>query len=70
MFKLKIGIVGRQRNLNKELVEKQIAATIQKNGIVISTAKTVKEICATSNYNRSVEIPIYNTQNLKSNKFS
>lgn len=41
----------------KQLINDAVRATIIKKGIVISRAKTSKEIFETSNYNRSIEIP-------------
>ena len=55
----------RRNEHQKKLVQEVIKATISKNGIVVSRATTVKEICASANYNRSVELPICGTGKLK-----
>lgn len=68
MFRLRTRIILHHRNLKNHLVENEIAATIQKSGIVISRAKTAEEVFASQNYNRSVEIPIYSIKKLKTNK--
>lgn len=44
--------------IQKKSVQDAIFETIDKNGIVVSCARTPKEICETLNYNRSIEIPI------------
>lgn len=55
-----------QRNEHqKKLVQEAIKATLAKNGVVVSRATTVKEICAAANYNRSVEVPLCGTGKLK-----
>ena len=60
-----IKIRSHKNEQQKELVQKAITATLSKNGIVVSQATTVKEICAIANYNRSVELPIYCVRKLK-----
>lgn len=53
------------RNANqKKIVQESIKATLSKKGVVVSRATTVREICATANYNRSVELPICGTGKL------
>lgn len=55
-----------QRNARKKkIVQDAIKATLTKNGVVVSRTTTVKEICATANYNRSVELPVCGTGKLK-----
>lgn len=60
-----IRIRVRRNEHQKKLVQEAIKATLSKNGVVVSRATTVKEICAAANYNRSVEIPICGTGKLK-----
>ena len=55
----------RRNEHQKKLVQEAIKATLSKNGVVVSRATTVKEICAAANYNRSVEVPICGTGKLK-----
>ncbi len=60
-----IRIRARRNEHQKKLIQEAIKATLSKNGVVVSRATTVKEICAVANYNRSIEIPIYGTGKLK-----
>ena len=60
-----IRIKIRRNEHQKKLVQEAIKATLSKNGVVVSRATTVKEICAAANYNRSVEVPICGTGKLK-----
>lgn len=55
----------RRNEHQKKLVQEAIKATLSKNGVVVSRATTVKEICAAANYNRSVEVPLCGTGKLK-----
>lgn len=55
----------RKNEHQKKLVQEAIKATLSKNGVVVSRATTVKEICAAANYNRSVEVPLCGTGKLK-----
>lgn len=55
----------RRNEYQKKLVQEAIKSTLSKNGVVVSHATTVREICAAANYNRSVEIPICGTGKLK-----
>lgn len=59
MLKRVLKIRVRYSSHQKQLVKEAILATINTSGIVVSHAKTVREICATANYNRSVELPVY-----------
>ena len=55
-----------QRNEHKKkLVQEAIKTTLSKDGVVVSRATTVKEICAAANYNRSVEVPLCGTGKFK-----
>lgn len=58
MLKQMLWIRTRQNERKRKLVQDAIKATLSKNGIVVSHATTIEEICATSNYNLSVELPI------------
>ena len=60
-----IRIRTRRNEQQKKLVQEAISATLSKNGVVVSRATTVKEICAAANYNRSVEVPLCGTGRLK-----
>lgn len=60
-----IRIRVRRNKQQKELVQEAIKATLSKNGVVVSSATTVKEICAAANYNRSVELPVCGTGKLR-----
>lgn len=64
MVKRIIKIRARRNEQHKKLVQEAIKATLSKNGVVVSRATTVKEICADTNYNRSVELPICGTGKL------
>ncbi len=55
----------RRNGRKKKLVQEAIQATISENGIVVSRAITVKEICTVENYNRSIEMPICGTGKLE-----
>ena len=55
----------RRNEHQKKLVQEAIKATLSKNGVVVSRATTVKEICTAANYNRSVEVPLCGTGKLK-----
>ena len=57
----KIINLKKERNIQrKEVVQEAIRETLSKEGIVISHATTVREICNSFGYNRSVEIPFLN----------
>ena len=65
MVKRIIRIRIRRNEYQKKLVQEAIKATLSKDGVVVSRATTVKEICAAANYNRSVEAPLCGTGKLK-----
>ena len=60
-----IRIRTRRNEQQKKLVQEAISVTLSKNGVVVSRATTVKEICAAANYHRSVEVPLCGTGRLK-----
>lgn len=64
MIKRLIRIEVRRNEHQKKLVQEAIRTTLSQKGVVVSRATTVKEICATANYNRSVELPICGTGKL------
>lgn len=49
----------------KQDIEQAIKVMLVENKIVISQAKTAKEICATCNYNQSVESHLCGTEKLR-----
>lgn len=61
MVKRRMKIRRRYSADQKKLVQDAIVETIVKNGIVVSCARTAKEICSTTNYNCSIEIPVCGT---------
>ena len=48
----------------KEAVRDAVVKTMSKKGIVISYAKTAKEICSVQNYNCSIELPVGGTKKM------
>ena len=58
MMTLRIIIRKRRTAGQTQIIKETIEATIKKNGVVVSHAKTAREICETVNYNRSIEIPV------------
>lgn len=61
MVKRHAKIRGRYSADQKKLVQDAILETLRKNEVVVSCARTAKEICSTTNYNRSIEIPVCGT---------
>ena len=63
MIRIKIRTHSTKRQ--KRDIEQAIKVMLIENKIVISQAKTAKEICSTHNYNRSVESPLCGTGKLR-----
>ena len=51
-------LINRPRKKKKDRIENEIKTMIAVNGIVVSKARTAREICSLSNYYRSVELPV------------
>ena len=62
---IKIKMLTRSAKQQKQDIEQAIKVMLVENKIVISQAKTAKEICSTRNYNRSVESPLCGTGKLR-----
>lgn len=58
---IKFKMLTRSTKQQKQDIEQAIKVMLVENKIVISQAKTAKEICSTLNYNRSVESPLCGT---------
>lgn len=62
---IKIKMLTRSAKQQKQDIEQAIKVMLVENKIVISQARTAKEICSTRNYNRSVESPLCGTGKLR-----
>lgn len=58
-------MLTRSAKQQKQDIEQAIKVMLVENKIVISQARTAKEICSTRNYNRSVESPLCGTGKLR-----
>lgn len=52
----------------KQTIRNNINITIEKYGVIVSKATTVRDICNASNYNRTIELPLYDTKKIQWNK--
>lgn len=58
MNKRSFRLMNRPNKKKRELIENEIKTMIAVNGVVVSKAKTTREICSSLNYYRSIELPV------------
>ena len=66
---IRIKIRTRFTKRQKRDIEQAIKVMLVENKVVISQAKTAKEISSTRNYNRSVESPLCGTGKLRNSVY-